>query len=109
MNLFQTYEKLRQLGHNFASFVPQAVAQSHNEAEFERRVNNEIERLAKRLDVDLLFREQYTLATGRADAVYNRFVIEYEAPEIDRAAARLWGLTDEELADIQASLQELKG
>ena len=28
--------------------------------------------------------------------------------EIDHAAARLWGLTDEELADIQTSLQELK-
>ncbi len=25
------------------------------------------------------------------------------------AAARLWGLTDEELADIQTSLKELKG
>ena len=29
--------------------------------------------------------------------------------EIDRAAVRLWGLTDDELADIQASLEELRG
>jgi hypothetical protein len=28
---------------------------------------------------------------------------------IGSLAARLWGLTDAELADIQASLQELKG
>ena len=29
--------------------------------------------------------------------------------EIDRAAARLWGLTDEELAEIKRSLEELRG
>jgi len=29
--------------------------------------------------------------------------------EVGRAAAQLWGLTEEELADIQASLRELKG
>ncbi len=80
MDFIHTYEKLRQLGPDFATFVRHAAASAHNEAEFERQVNNEIERLAKQLGVDLLFREQYTLATGRADAVYNRFVIEYEPP-----------------------------
>jgi len=29
--------------------------------------------------------------------------------EVDRAAAALWGLTDAELADVRASLRELKG
>jgi len=29
--------------------------------------------------------------------------------EIDRTAAKIWGLTDEELAEIQKSLQELQG
>ncbi len=29
--------------------------------------------------------------------------------EIDRAAAALWGLAAQELADVRASLQELKG
>lgn len=80
VDFIETYEKIRQLAPEFAQAVRHAVAQSHNEAEFERRVNNEIERLAKQLGVDLLFRQQYTLATGRADAVYNRFVIEYEPP-----------------------------
>ena len=80
MKFSQIYEKLRQLGPDFAKFVQRVAFQSHNEAEFERQVNNEIERLAKQLGVELLFREQYTLATGRADAVYNRFVIEYEPP-----------------------------
>ncbi len=80
MNIAQTYEKIRQLAPAFANFTGQAVAHSHNEAEFEHQMNNEIERLAGQLGTQLLFREQYTLATGRADAVYNRFVIEYEPP-----------------------------
>jgi SAM-dependent methyltransferase len=76
----QTYQKIRQLAPDFARFIRDAVAQSHNEAEFERQMNNEIDRLARQLGTKLLFREQYTFATGRADAVYNRFVIEYEPP-----------------------------
>ncbi|HGX92571.1 MAG TPA: SAM-dependent DNA methyltransferase [Candidatus Tenderia sp.] len=80
INIAQTYNRIRQLASQFARFVQQAMVRSHNEAEFERQVNNEIERLSRQLDVNLLFREQYTLATGRADAVYNRFVIEYEPP-----------------------------
>ncbi len=37
--------------------------------------------MGESVGVDLLFREEYTLATaGRADAVYNRLIIEYEAP-----------------------------
>ncbi len=79
-NAWQIYERIRHLAPEFAHFVRRAAAQAHNEAEFERRVGNEIERLAKQLGVDLLLREQYTLATGRADAVYNRFIIEYEPP-----------------------------
>ncbi|MDR7475469.1 MAG: hypothetical protein QN175_10750 [Armatimonadota bacterium] len=42
-------------------------------------------------------------AAGREDAAALRRV---EA-EIDRQAARLWGLTDQELAEIQRSLKEL--
>jgi hypothetical protein len=29
--------------------------------------------------------------------------------QVDEAAAKLWGLTPQELADVQASLKELKG
>jgi len=80
MNTLQVYERIHQQAPGFADYVAKAAHEAHNEAEFEHRVDNEIERLAKQLDVQLLFREQYTLATGRADAVYNRFVIEYEPP-----------------------------
>jgi len=44
-------------------------------------------------------------AASRGD---DQKVREIEA-EIDRVAAKIWGLTDEELAEIQKSLQELQG
>ncbi len=80
MDLTQSLEKIHQYASTFRQFVQSATSRVHNEAEFERQINNEIEHIAERLGVKLLAREQYTLATGRADAVYNRFVIEYEPP-----------------------------
>jgi hypothetical protein len=74
------YHEIRQKAPVFCELVQEAARKAHNEAEFQRQVNNHIERFAQQLGVQLLFREQYTLATGRADAVYNRFVIEYEPP-----------------------------
>ena len=78
MNWIDLYTHLKQEVPWFFNSVRLAASQAHNEAEFESRINNAIERLAQKLGVQLLFREQYTLATGRADAVYNRLVIEYE-------------------------------
>ncbi|MCD6284494.1 MAG: SAM-dependent DNA methyltransferase, partial [Anaerolineae bacterium] len=80
MDVLHTYREFRKLGADFAAYVQTAASRAHNEAEFEHRVNDEIEHIAKQLGVHLLLREQYTLARGRADAVYNRFVIEYEPP-----------------------------
>ncbi len=80
MNSTAIYNQIRKLAPGFARFTQQAAKQAHNEAEFGRRMNNEIEYLANQLGVKLDVREQYTLATSRADAVYNRFVIEYEPP-----------------------------
>jgi len=57
-----------------------AAQHAHNEAEFEYNMNNEIDKVARDLGVNLHFRQQYTVFTGRADAVYNRFIIEYEPP-----------------------------
>ncbi len=80
MDIIKIYNELRQKAPAFLEFVKQAATSAHNEAEFQRQINNEIERIFQQLGVQLLTREQYTLATGRADAVYNRFVIEYEPP-----------------------------
>ncbi len=76
----ETYDYLRRIAPDFTRRIAQAAAQAHNEAEFEREMNNAIAGIAEALGVGLLFRQQYTLATGRADAVYNRFIIEYENP-----------------------------
>ncbi len=80
MDATQMYTKIRQLASEFLDCNNRSVSRAHNEAEFERDMNNEITRIATQLGTELLSREQYTLATGRADAVYNRFVIEYESP-----------------------------
>lgn len=79
-NTAQKYEYIRSLAPFVYERIRQAVSQSRNEAEFEYHINNTIREIASQLDIGLLFRQQYTLATGRADAVYNRFIIEYEAP-----------------------------
>ena len=84
MDILERTEQIRKQSPRFAELVKVAATQSRNEAEFERQINNEIERLSKWLGVSLLFYEQYTLIDGRADAVYNRLVIEYEKPGVLR-------------------------
>jgi len=57
-----------------------AAANMGNEARFRTLFAQIIEPWAQALDVPLLVQEERTLATGRADATYNRLIIEYEAP-----------------------------
>lgn len=57
-----------------------ADANLGNEARFRTLFAKIIEPWAEALDIPLLVREERTLATGRADATYNRLIIEYEAP-----------------------------
>jgi len=65
-----------------------AAANPGNEARFRTLFAQIIEPWAQKLDIPLLVREERTLATGRADATYNRMVIEYEAPGRLRANVR---------------------
>jgi methylase of polypeptide subunit release factors len=74
------YRFIEQEALPFTHKIEAAAHDSRNEAEFRTRVTQYIEEIAAKLDVDLLLREEYTLATGRADAVYNRLIIEYEPP-----------------------------
>lgn len=62
------------------SQIQSAARSSKNEAEFRSKFSRLIEDYAKELDTPLLVHEEYTLATGRADAAYNRLIIEYEPP-----------------------------
>jgi len=61
-----------------------AAQKAHNEAEFRSEAAKVIEAFADAAGLDLHLRQEYTLVNGRADAVYNRFVIEYENPGVLR-------------------------
>ncbi len=74
------FDKVGKFSLSFYETVRTVVKNVRNEAEFEYALNKEIEKVAEVLNIQLLSKQQYTLATGRADAVYNRFIIEYEPP-----------------------------
>jgi len=80
MDVQERYDYIGGVAPRFADAVKTAALESHNEAEFRTKVYDLIKNISQKLGVDLLFREEYALATGRADAVYNRFIIEYEPP-----------------------------
>jgi SAM-dependent methyltransferase len=53
---------------------------SRNEAELRTHATRVIEGFAANIGLELSLREEYAVFEGRADAVYNRFIIEYERP-----------------------------
>ena len=74
-------EVIRELSPVLTREVRGAVERAHNKAGFRTAVTHIIERLAEEIDLSLSLREEYTpLDSGRADAVYDCFVIEHEAP-----------------------------
>jgi len=61
--------------------VQEVVPQSSSEADFRRRIDPEIEEFCKKISLTTTsIHSEMRLASGRADAVFNRFVIEYERP-----------------------------
>lgn len=79
-NVIERYEYFRSIAPGFTDRIRKAASQARNEAEFRSEMNSAIRDIAQEMGIELLFRQEYTLATGRADAVYNRFIIEYEPP-----------------------------
>jgi hypothetical protein len=79
-----TIEELREIekaGKPLAKAIAKAAAEHPgNETAFRRQFANLIDDLAEQQGITLSLREEYTLATGRADAAYNRFIVEYEPP-----------------------------
>ncbi len=74
-------ERIRQDSPEVTRRIREAAdANLGNEARFRTLFAKIIEPWAEALDIPLLVREERTLATGRADATYNRLIIEYEAP-----------------------------
>jgi len=72
--------KIGELAPEWSERIRKAGSESHNEAEFRSKVSVFIEDFAEKLDLVIPVREEYTLINGRADAVYNRLVVEYEPP-----------------------------
>ncbi len=65
------YQRLRDL-------LPSAPV----EADFRRAIDPMLEEFCAEIGLNPLVHAEYTLATGRADAVFNRLVIEYERPGV---------------------------
>lgn len=72
---------VRQRAPEIARDIRSAAKSAVNEAEFIAAIEPILERFAGYLDVTLRHDRERTLINGRADAVYNRFVIEYEPPQ----------------------------
>lgn len=77
---FDVEKEIQRIAPILSEQIAKAASESHNEAEFRSKVARFIEDFAKKLRLVIPVREEYTLINGRADAVYNRFVVEYEPP-----------------------------
>lgn len=71
---------VRQRAPQIAADIRNAAQKARNEADLVAEVEKLLERFARNFDVTLHLERERTLINGRADAVYNRFVIEYEPP-----------------------------
>jgi methylase of polypeptide subunit release factors len=60
--------------------LEQLLPRHPNEAEFRQPIDQLLEEFCAEAELNPLAHAEYTLATGRADAVFNRLVIEYERP-----------------------------
>ncbi|MCL0091325.1 SAM-dependent methyltransferase [Dehalococcoidales bacterium] len=73
--------EIKRIAPHLALQIKQA-ASARNEAEFRTKIAHLIEDIAGKLKIPIYPREEYTLLEGRADAVYNRLVLEYKAPGV---------------------------
>lgn len=60
--------------------LDELLPQHPNETEFREPIEHLLKEFCESAEINFLPRAEYTLATGRADAVFNRLVIEYERP-----------------------------
>jgi SAM-dependent methyltransferase len=95
-------EKAKSVARDFQK----AADDSRNEAEFRSRASKVIELFADAAELNLIPREEYTLLNGRADAVYNRFIIEYKDPGSLRDSNRLKVNTNA-IAQLKGYLSDL--
>ncbi len=71
---------VRERAPEIAKGIRLAAQRAQNEADLVAEVEKLLERFATNFDVGIHLEHERTLINGRADAVYNRFVVEYEPP-----------------------------
>jgi SAM-dependent methyltransferase len=71
---------VRKRAPEIAKGIQAAAKRARVEADLVAEVERVLERFARNFDVSLRLERERSLINGRADAVYNRFVIEYEPP-----------------------------
>jgi len=72
--------QIKNIAPSLSDNIRESAVSSKNEAEFRTKVSRIIEDFATRVGLTIPLREECTLINGRADAVYNRLIIEYEPP-----------------------------
>ena len=75
-----TDELVKQRAPEVARVIQGAAKGLPTEAEFRQPVEQLLDDFADEVGVPLRTHHEYTLATGRADTVYNRLVVEYKRP-----------------------------
>ena len=75
-----TDELITQRAPEIARAIQAAASGAPTEADFRRPVERLLDDFATAVGVPLHPHHEYTLATGRADTVYNRLVVEYKRP-----------------------------
>ncbi len=75
-----TDELVQRRAPEIARVIQTAAEGSPLEADFRRPVEEALAQFADETGVPLRTHHEYTLATGRADTVYNRLVVEYKRP-----------------------------
>jgi len=72
--------QIKNIAPSLSDNIRDSAVSSKNEAEFRTKVSRIIEDFATKVGLTIPLREECTLINGRADAVYNRLIIEYEPP-----------------------------
>lgn len=80
--------------------------ESANEQEFRAPIDTLLGEFCEQAGLTPLQRIEYTLATGRADAVFNRFVIEYERPGTLRPSLTV-GPTKHAVEQVKSYISQL--
>jgi hypothetical protein len=71
---------IREYAAKLEECLKQLLPRHPNEAEFRQPIDQLLGEFCTEAELNPLAHAEYTLATGRADAVFNRLVIEYERP-----------------------------